>query len=428
MRQIVSTLRATALALSVITFATAPVQADEVADFYKGRTFEVLIGGSAGGGYDFYGRSLARFIGNHIPGNPTVVAKNMPGAGTLLLANWLYNVGPKDGTALGHIGRGIPLQKLLGKKGVKIDGNKYHWVGSLNKESSVCVVADHAQTKNFDDFLNKTTIVGGTGRTSNNVVFALFLKNVLGAKLRIIAGYPGTRQATLAMENKEIDGICGWSWSSVMAQKRDWYESGRLKVLVQMATEKHPDLPNVPLIMELASNEREQQMMKALFLPERMGRPFALPPGTPRARVAAVRKAFDDTVKDPGFLAYAKKVKMDLQPISGEEAQQIVATVLSTSKETIARLKKVLSSKGNVEKAKLTYVSVSGKIVEIKKKGRRLAIMNGGKKAKTKVSGSRTKIFVNGNKAKRKAIKMGMNCTFTYLGPGTESKRIDCKS
>jgi len=428
MRRYLRALRATALALPAIAITTAPVQADDVAEFYKGKTFEILIGGSAGGGYDFYGRALARFIGNHIPGNPSVVSKNMPGAGTLLLANWLYNVGPKDGTAVGLIGRGIPLQRLLGKKGVKIDGNKYHWVGSLNKESSVCVVADHAQTKNFDDLLTKPTVVGGTGRTSNNVIFALFLKNVLGAKLRIIAGYPGTRQATLAMEKKEIDGICGWSWSSVLAQKRDWYESGRLKVLVQMATEKHPDLPNVPLITELARNEREQKMMKALFLPERMGRPLALPPGTPMVRVAAIRKAFDDTMKDPEFIAYAKKVKMDLQPISGEEAQQIVATVLSTTPETIGLLKKALSTKGNIEKAKLTYVDVSGAIVEIKKKGRQLAIKSGGKKVKTKVSGSRTAIFVDGKKAKRKAIKMGMNCTFTYLGPGTESKKIDCKS
>lgn len=352
----------------------------------------------------------------------------MPGAGTLRLANWLYNVGPQDGSAIGHIGRGIPFQKLLGKKSVKLDGNKYQWIGSMNKESSICLTSSYSKTRSFDDLLKHQTIVGGTGRTSNNVVFALFLKNKLGAKLKIIMGYPVTRQAVLAIERKEIDGICGWSWSSVLRQKRDWVEQGRLIPLVQMAMNKHPDLPNVPLITELARDDRERKMITALFSPETMGRPFAAPPGMPKARVAALRKAFDDTMKDPAFLAYAKKVKLELNPISGLEAQKIVKDILNTPPDIVAALKVALSTKGNVEKVKLSYVSVTGPIVEIKRKGRRLAIKHGGKKAKTKVSGSRTKIFVDGKKAKRKAIKMGMDCTFTYLGPGTESKKIDCKS
>lgn len=420
-------LRSAILAVPAAAISLAAA-ADPVADFYKGQTFTVYIGGSAGGGYDFYGRALARFLGRNIPGKPDVLAINKPGAGTLLLANWLYTVGPKDGSAMGHFGRGLPVQKMLGKKGVKIDGNKYQWIGSMNKEVSVCILSSHAKVKNFGDLLKTTAIVGGTGRTSNNVVFATFLKNRLGAKLRIIAGYPGTRQATLAMERKEIDGICGWSWSSVMRQKRDWWEAGRMNVLVQMSWAKHPDLPNAPLITELARDDREKAMMKVLFKPETAGRPFAVPPGVPKARVQALRRAFDATMKDPAFKAYAKKIRMEYQWISGEEVQALFKDVLATPPDIIALVKDSVSTKGKLEKAKLSYVTAVGKVVEIKRKGRRISIMYKGKKVKTKVSGSRTRIFVDGKKVKRKKVKMGMMCTFTYLGPGSESKKIDCKS
>jgi hypothetical protein len=230
------------------------------------------------------------------------------------------------------------------------------------------------------------------------------------------------------MERKEIDGICGWSWSSVMRQKRDWWEQGRMNVLVQMSWQRHPDLPNAPLITELARDDRERAMMKVLFKPETAGRPFAAPPGVPKARVAALRNAFVATMKDPAFKAYAKKIRMEYDWISGQEVQALYKDVLGASKETIALVKEAVAPRTKLEKAKLSYIKVSGKVSKTKKKNRQIFIMHKGKELKTKVSGSRTKVYVDGKKVKRKKIKIGMSCTFTYLGPGSESKKIDCKS
>jgi tripartite-type tricarboxylate transporter receptor subunit TctC len=402
--------------------------AASLADAYRGKTVTIMIGYAAGGGYDLYSRTLARFIGKHIPGNPKVIGKNMPGASSLKLSNWMYAVAPKDGTVMATIARGAPVHTMLGGKGARFDATKFNWLGSMNNEVSVCVTSFRAPAKTFNELRFKKTIVGGQGKSSDSEVFSMFVQNLLGAKIKLISGYPGAKPTVLAMERGEVDGICGWSWTSVKKLKPDWLKEKKLNILLQLALVKHPDLPDVPLITDFARNEGEKAQMELIFSRQTMGRPYLLPPGVPADRVAMMRKAFRDTINDPEFQAFTKKAKIEINYVSGEDVQTLIERVLASPKEVVAAAVDNTKHRGDIEKAKLNYEKAIGTIVDVKRGGRRLIVEIGGKKLKTSVSGSRTKLTVNGSKVKRKNIKVGMKCTLTWLGPGSESKNIDCNS
>jgi tripartite-type tricarboxylate transporter receptor subunit TctC len=331
--------------LGAAILAAAPLSsalADVVADFYRGKNVEMYIGYSAGGGYDVYARLVARHIGKHIPGNPNIIPKNMTGAGSLKLANWLYNVAPKDGTVIGMIGRGTGFDPLFGIKGAQFQGTRFNWLGSANDEVSVCVSWHTSDVKTFDDLLTHELIVGGTGASADTDQFPKIMNAVLGTKMRIITGYPGGNDIGLAMERGEVKGRCGWSWSSVKATHQHWLDEKKINVLIQLSLEKHPDLPTVPLVVDLAKTDDDKKIMRLLFARQVMGRPFLAPPDLPPDRLAALRKAFMDTMRDKEFLADAERGKLEITPVSGEGIQKLVAEVYATPAAVTKRATELL--------------------------------------------------------------------------------------
>src|SRR5437588_5579804 len=309
---------ATVCAAAFLAFCpTLHAHAQDPLSFYKGKTVDLYVGYSAGGGYDVYARALARHIGRFIPGNPTIVPKNMPGAGSLVLANWLYNVAPKDGSAFGMIGRGTAFDPLLGSTKAQFDPVKFNWIGSMNDEVSVCVAWHTSGIAKLEQVVQNELTVGRTGPAADTDQFPKVLNATIRTKFKIIPGYPGGNDIDLAMERGKVMGRCGWSWSSVIATHKSWIDEKKVSVLVQLSLTRHPDLPNVPLIMDLTKSEEERRMFKLVFARQPMGRPFLAPPGLPPARAATLRAAFMATMKDAAFLAEADKMKLEINPVSG---------------------------------------------------------------------------------------------------------------
>jgi tripartite-type tricarboxylate transporter receptor subunit TctC len=338
-------LRATAAAI-VLAMAVVAAPAQTVADFYKGKNVELYIGYSVGGGYDLWARVLARHIGQHIPGNPTIVVKNMEGAGSLRLANWLYRVGPKDGSVFGIIGRGTGFDPLLGQHAAQFDATKFTWIGSGSHEVSVCVSFEgRAGITTFDDLRTKEMTVGGTGASADTDQFPKVVNGVLGTKMKIVSGYPGGNDVVLAMERGELQGRCGWSWSSVKATHGSWIAEKKLNILVQLSLQKHPDLPDVPLITDLAKTDEDRQILKLIFARQVMGRPFLAPPGIPAERADALRKAFSDTMMDPAFMADAEKSQLEVNPVAGDDLQKLVAEIYRTPSEVAKKAAQLLAAK-----------------------------------------------------------------------------------
>lgn len=317
--------------------------ADAVSDFYKGKQVTIYVGYSAGGGYDTYARLLGRHIGKHIPGKPSVIVRNMPGAGSVRMANWLYNVGPKDGTAIGAVARGVAFDTLFGMKGSQFDAQKFNWLGSMNNEVSVCVSWATSAIKTFEDVRAKELVVGGTGGSADTDQFPKILNGVLGTKFKIVAGYPGGNEINLAMERGEVGGRCGWSWSSVVSTRGAWLKEKKINILVQLSLSKHPDLKDVPLVTDLARTPEEKAIMKLVFARQVMGRPFVLPPGIPADRLTALRKAFMDTMKDKEFRDQAQRGKLEVEAVSGEEIQKLVDEAYATPKPVVDRVSALVS-------------------------------------------------------------------------------------
>ena len=318
--------------------------AQSAADFYSGRTVNLYIGYSPGGAYDLYARVLARPLASHIPGNPTLLPQNMEGAGSLRLANWLYRVAPQDGTAIATFGRGLAFDPLLIGTGDAFDAQKFNWIGSANNEVSVCVAMRSSGITKFTDLFTKPLTVGGTGASADTDQFPRVLNSVLGTHFKVVAGYPGGNDVAMAMERGEVQGRCGWSWSSVLATHRSWIEDHRLVVLVQLSLTRHPDLPDVPLVMDFAKTDKQRQILKLVFARQVMGRPYVAPPNVPADRVAMLRKAFMDTMTDKEFLAEADKAKLEINPVSGEDVEKLVKEVYATPADVIAEAKAAAAS------------------------------------------------------------------------------------
>jgi tripartite-type tricarboxylate transporter receptor subunit TctC len=336
---------AACLAAPFLSACISSAQAQDAAAFFKGRTVNMEIGYTAGGGYDVYGRSVARFLGRHMPGAPTVLPKNMPGAGSLRLANWLYTAAAKDGTEIGTIGRGIAFDPMLGNKNAQFDAAKFTWLGSATDEVSVCVAWHDAGIATFDDLYAKPLTVGGTGGGADTDVFPQILNAVLGTKIKVIAGYPGGNDVNLAMERGEVQGRCGWSWSSLQSTHKDWIAQKKIVVLIQLALSKHPDLPDVPLITDLAKTEEQKQILKLIFARQVMGRPFLAPPGLPAERVEALRQAFLDTMQDKEFLADADTAQLEIKPVTGPAIEKLVKEIYQTPADIAAKAAAVLNQK-----------------------------------------------------------------------------------
>ncbi len=286
---------------ATLTTAGSAFAQQPVADFYKDKRLRIIVSSTPGGGYDTYARLLARHIVDHIPGRPTAIVQNMPGGGGVVATNYLYNVAPKDGTVFANIQRTVPFLPLFGHKGPKFDPVKLNWLGSLNNEVTVCIARKDAPVKNYQDLLKTEMIVGGSGPNDTETVPAL-VNNLLGAKFKIVAGYPSSTAVELAMQRKEVHGLCS-SFGSTKASNPNWKNDYNL--IIQSSTEKHPDLPDVPLAMELAKNPADRQIMELNDARLVIGRPFVLPPDIPADRLSALRKAFMDMTKDKKFMSDA---------------------------------------------------------------------------------------------------------------------------
>lgn len=419
---------AVAAALGIGSFATV-ASADPVADFYKGKTLRVIVASSAGGGYDAYSRVLADHIVRFLPGNPNAVVQNMPGAGGLRAANFLYNKAPKDGTYFGHVQRTAPFHAIMGRPGAQFDPNKFNWIGSLNNEVTICVVRKGAKAQSFEDLRKYQTHMGGSGIASDSETVPTFLNNMLGFKFKVVSGYPGSTETALAVERKELDGMCG-SYSSLTSAQKRWFKKGDefVNILVQASTRKHAKIPHVPLARDLARNDQDRAVMELNDARLEMGRPFVAPPGVPAERVKALRVAFNKMVADPAFAGAIQKLGRELNPVTGEDVQALIARVTKADKTVIANLKEALIYKGEKGKVVFKMVSHTGKVTKTKRGNRQIWINYQGKDVKAKVSGSRTKVTVDGKAVKRKAVKLGMTCTFIYPSAGSEAKKIDCKS
>jgi tripartite-type tricarboxylate transporter receptor subunit TctC len=318
-------------AATIILFAlVAPGHTQPAAEFFKGKTVDLYIGTSGGGGYDAYARLLARHLGKHMPGNPTIVPKNMAGAGGMRLANFLYNAAPKDGLVFGTFNRGIGFEPLLGNKAGQFDATKFHWIGSTNDEVSICATWHTSGIARYEQVLEQDVVVGASGLGADTYQFPKIANGVLGARFKIITGYPGGNDIDLAMEREEVQGRCGWSWSSAKATHPTWLPEKKFNILFQMGLSKHPDLPTTPLIMDLAKTDEERAIFKLIFARQVMAWPFTVPPGVPQDRVDAFRKGFMDTLTDQGFLADAAKAKFEIRPVAGDAIQRLVQEIYQT--------------------------------------------------------------------------------------------------
>lgn len=312
------------------------------AEFYRGRTLELDISTSVGGGYDAYARLLARHVGRFIPGSPIVVAKNMEGAGGLRLANFLYNAAPKDGTTFATLYRGAIFDPLLGGKGAQFDATRFTYIGSANDEVSVCVAWHTSGVTSFEQVLAKELVVGASGPSADTYQFPKIVNGVLGTKFKIIAGYAGGNDVDLAMERGEVQGRCGWSWSSLKSTRASWLAEKKINILFQMGLAKHPDLPDVPLVLDLAASDEGKAILKLIFARQVMAWPYIAPPDIPEDRAAALRFAFMQTMKDKEFMAEAAKSKLEIRPVTGASIQELVQDVYASPAPIVQRAAEIL--------------------------------------------------------------------------------------
>lgn len=329
-------------ALAGCMAAGSAAYAQSVEDFYKGRKIDIVIGFTVGGGYDAYARLLGRHMGEHIPGKPALVPRNMTGAGSRIAAAFIHGIAPKDGTAMGIADQSIPLEQALGDAGVKFDTRELNWIGNPNADNNVLATWHTSPVKTIEDAKKIEVTMGATGFNTSSQ-YPTVLNAMAGTKFRLIFGYPGGNEINLAMERGEVAGRGSNAWASYKSTRPDWIKDNRINILVQIGLRKAPDLQNVPLLMDTASNDLDRAALRLLSAPTTIGRPFFAPPSVPADRVKALRAAFDATMKDVNFLADAKKLNLDIDPVSGDELQKIVSDIINSPADVKKRLADVLA-------------------------------------------------------------------------------------
>jgi len=304
-------------------------------DFFAGKQITLSIGTTAGGGYDAYGRLLARHIGRHLPGNPSVVPKNMPGAGGVALANHLYNRAAKDGTEFGTVQNGLPFEKLFhmlspGGKAALFDSTQFGWIGSMTQTVFVTVTWHNSPTKTLQDAIARETILGASGTSADSYVLAMLSNNLLGTRFKVVIGYAGAAEVDLAVENGEVEGEAGKDWTTLTSTRPQWIRDKRINILVQMGLKPHAGIPGAPMAIELARSPNERRVMEVVFAKFGMSRPFMAPPGLPPDRLALLRRAFDATLQDHAVLAEAQKLGMEINPVRGADVEALVTRMMAT--------------------------------------------------------------------------------------------------
>ena len=327
---------AVALGAALLLWTTASAQND----FYRGKTVTLVISSSAGGGYDVMGRTIARYLPKHIPGNPRVIVTNMPGAGGISATNYLYRSAPKDGTFIGAIQNNLPFEPLLGTREAVYDPTKFNWLGSPSIEVGLVVVWKTAPVNTIEDLQRREITVGSSGANSTPSFYARLINETLKTKMKIVVGYPGQNEAYLAMERGEVDGFPSLFYNTLNATRPNWRTERNVKVILQYGLEKEPALPNVPSALDLVTNPDDKQLLQAGLAQVTMGRPYLMPPGVPADRVAIMRKALEDTFKDAAFLADSNRLALGVEnPRTGPQIQQMLDEAYRMPPNIVARLR-----------------------------------------------------------------------------------------
>ena len=322
------------LALALLSLPRGAA-ADPVADFYHGKILTIGVGFSAGGGYDLHARTLARHMPKHLPGAPTIIVKNVPGGSGLTLINTLYNSAPKDGTEIATFDRAIPLQPLIDGDRGRFDPLKLNWIGSSDNDPSTCIAWHDSPVKTFDDLTKQELVVGATGSVGIALAFPRIANAVLGTKFRVINGYPGSTEVLLSMERGETQGFCSAGFATVALARPDWIRDHKVNFLVQLAVEKHKDHPEVPLALDLAKSTADRQAIELIVSSTLFARPFAAPPGVPAERIDALRKAFNQTLNDPEYLADAAQRRLQVELVTGQRVEEVLNRVYGTPKAVV---------------------------------------------------------------------------------------------
>jgi tripartite-type tricarboxylate transporter receptor subunit TctC len=331
------------LVLSFVAGCCTPALAQQsVADFYAGKTVRIVVGISVGSGYEVTARALQRHLGKHIPGNPTVIVQNQPGAGSMTMVNQVYANGPFDGTVIGAPFNGLPTTPLLQPAGVRFDPVKMVWIGSTNRETQVSYMWHTAPVKAFTDIGKTEVVTGAQAPGTTQYDYPTLANAVFNYKFKVVTGYKSTQDIHLAMERGEIHGNGATNWTTLLALNGSWVKEKKVNVIAQWALRKHPDLADVPMVLDLAKTDADRAALELLIARLEYGRPYFVPPGVPEDRVQALRRAFDATMKDPEFLADATKFSLEIDPLTGEQVQEVIARVIRTPEPVAARVRKAL--------------------------------------------------------------------------------------
>jgi len=339
------------LAFVAVALLFAPglrdVRAQTEAEFYRGKDVRVLISHPPGGGYDTYARLFARYLSRHLPGNPTVIAQNMPGAAGVVMANYLFTQAPRDGTVIGLGPGSMGTAALFGAPGARFDARQFTWIGSMNSEVAVAVSWHISAVKKAEDLYAHELIVGAAGATDQSNIYPNAVNRILGTKFKVIPGYRGSAENALALERGEVAGIGGINFSSIQATRPDWIKDAKVNVLLQLSLQRHPALPNVPTVLELGRSEAEKAVLRLVFAQSQMGRAIFGPPGIPPERAQILRSAFKAVLDDPEFVADATKRSIEInQPMSGQEMGQLIGMLHATSPELIKRASDAIAVSG----------------------------------------------------------------------------------
>jgi tripartite-type tricarboxylate transporter receptor subunit TctC len=395
-------------------------------DFFKGKQITLYVGYAPGGGYDSYARTFARHYPRHIAGNPDIVVKNMPGAGSVKLANYLYNSARKDGREIGALGREVPTSSVLGVENAKFTASRFTWLGSLGAEGTYCVAWHGTPFRTTKDILEKPFIVGGTNGRSMTVTTPVILNNLVGTKIKVIAGYPGSAALHLAMERGEIQGRCASTISSTNSSRPDWIPGKKITFLLDISLAEKRHMPDVPLITEFARTPEERQALELLLAPDSWTRPFVAPPDVAPAQATQLKAAFVRTYEDAKLKADMDRQKIVLDPMSGDA---MAARIDRLEKIPAPIVKIAIDASKKTDRTEMTQVVVpvekaTGAITKVENDGRKVSFEAGAKKGRLDVSSSGTKVTIGGKAAKRKQLKAGLACDFAFQG--TVAKAIAC--
>jgi tripartite-type tricarboxylate transporter receptor subunit TctC len=332
------TIALTAYSVCAVLLAAVPAQADSAQDFFKNRRLTMLVGYGAGAGYDVYARGLVRHYEKHIPGNPKFIVKNMPGASSLKMLNYLAKVSPRDGSEMGAPARGLFMEPLYGNTRATYDGREFSFIGSIGKETPLCFTWHTSGVSTIQQAMKQEVVVGAGGGPSSSNIFPRVLNGIINTKFKIISGYKGSGAIGLAMERGEVQGYCSFGWTSMKSARGDWIKKRQVNILLQVAITKNPELPNVPLVTDLVKSDEDLAALKLVFSDTEMARPINGPKDVPKDRLKVLRDAFQATMKDPVFRADAAKHGLEVDPISGEAIEKIIAGIYATPKKVVERV------------------------------------------------------------------------------------------